>query len=285
MLSIRFEKATIGLFLCLSALFTLELIHFAQSGRWVIHAGAAGFSQWPQPTQQNLAVLLHSIGMLLWVAIVAYQLKTRGKSYHTLVGRLGAAIMVIALILAWGPAVESTIPALHALAGLTLIDITLVVNFMGIVIETIVGILKARDRKILEHRQHLIIAIMFIAAPGLYRLIFIIITNIIEFTNSGTITETEALWAHELAACLAILAGSSLLLTRTFSGHLTTILDTKKQRPRPLWHKPTAIFMLTIGCLLILLFSTWSIDLLLMDLDSPINSFVRSDAPNWIFYF
>ena len=285
MKSIRLEQGIMIAFIGLSALFTLEFIHFVQSGRWVIHAGAAGFSQWPQPIQQNLSVLLHSIGMLLWIAIVIYQLKTRGKKAHIWVGRFGASIMIIALILAWGPAVASTVPALHALAGLTLIDITLIVNFIGVVIETVIGILKARDKRMLEHRQHLLVAIMFIAAPGLYRLLFILISNAVELSNSHPITELQALWAHELAACLAILAGACLLVSRTFSGHITVITESNTRRPRPFWHKALANVMIAIGIGLIGLFSIWSLDLLLMDLESQITSFTRNDAPNWIHYY
>jgi hypothetical protein len=223
--------------------------------------------------------------MLLWVGIVIYQLNTRGKDAHAWVGRIGAGIMIIALIFAWGPAVESTVPALHALAGLTLIDITLAVNFIGVVVETIIGILKARDKRMVEHRQHLIVAIMFIAAPGLYRLLFLIISNGIELTNSQPITELQALWAHELAACLAILAGACLLVSRTFSGHITVMIEAKTRRPRPFWHKPIATIMVAIGIALILLFSIWNLDLLTMDLEPSLKSFTRNDAPIWIHYY
>lgn len=272
-------------FVFLSALFGLELIHFFQSGRWVIHAGAAGFSQFPQPVQQNVAVLLHSLGMLLWVGIVIYQLKSRGKGEHIWVGRIGAGLMLLSLAFAWGPAVASTVPALHSLGGLTLIDITLIVNVLGIAIETLVGIFKARDRKLIEHRQHLMVAIMFVAAPGLYRALFIMINGLTNASDGSPTSALTALWAHELAACLAILAGATLLLSRTFSGHLTTVRDTNTRRPRPVWHKPVAIGMLCVGVGLILLFGAWTTDLLLMDLSDSIQPFSREGAPGWLLYF
>lgn len=281
--SLVVERIVIGVFIFLCALFALEIIHYAQSGQWIIHAGTHGFYQWPQPATQNQSVLIHSLGMLLWVALVIYQMKTRGKGSHVWVGRLGALLVLLALLLAYGPAVASAVPALHGVGGFSLIDITLMVNAVAIATETLVGIFKARSRHLAEHRQHLMVAVLFTAAPALYRAFFQLLSQLDVPSADAFYPELHGIWAHELAACLAILCGIVVLLTRTFSGHISALRAPKGRLPRPVWHKPAALGMLGICFALTLLFGFWTLDLVLMDLHGVL-AFSRDQAPAWISY-
>lgn len=254
--SIRLEDVVAVVFVGLCALFGIELVHFMQTGAWVIHGGTGEFDRWPQPPEQTLVLWIHSVGMLLWIGAVLYQLRTRGRGAHVMVGRVGAGLMLVSLALAWRPAMVSSVPALHGLVGLTLMDVTLIVNVVGIAAETLVGIFKVRDRRIVEHRQHLMVAVMFTAAPGLYRAYVIVLSWLM---GPGD-PVYETVWLHEVCASLAIVSGLALLLSKTFSGHRQVFQEPGK-RPRPAWHRVSAGIMLSVSVALMLLYVVWLGDL------------------------
>ena len=109
----------------------------------------------------------HGAGMLIWLGVVQHQLSTQGFGNHKLVGYVGAVLVFITLFLTYPAAKYTAVPSIHGLGGFTLIDAVLFLTVSGILEETLVGILKARQRALNEHHHHLLMATLFTAAPGL----------------------------------------------------------------------------------------------------------------------
>ena len=161
-------------FLALTSFFIIDLhYYYAQNPhQWGLFHGAASFSKWPPPRHLAYHIGIHAIGMLVWMFIVVHQLWTKGKGrFHASFGMWGSLIMIVSLLMSLPAVDQTTIPSLHGMMGITCYDLILPLAVAGIVIETVVSIVKVRSRQFQEHRKHAICAILFSAAPGLYRLI------------------------------------------------------------------------------------------------------------------
>lgn len=284
MKSIRLETLLSVILVLLSAFFASEVIHYFEQGQWVVHSGNFGFDQWPQPLEQNLSLLTHALGMFLWVGILIYQLKTRGKAFHVEVGYIGLVTLIIALMISLNPMQASNLPVIHGLFHLTLLDMVLIATLTVVFVESIAGILKVREKRIIEHRQHLIVAVMFTLAPGFYRLLSYCYAVGLETLHDAPLTSLQSVWVHEIAVSTALFIGMLMLVTKPFNGHMTALFDKKAKNDRPKWHKPLAIFMLLWGVVFLLISGLWVLDLLSMELNESVVYFLRESAPMFNLY-
>jgi hypothetical protein len=171
------ESIWAAILVALISFFIIDFKGMMRTGRWIRHGGKHAFKDWPIPMEDFLVTAVHAGGMLIWLAIVVHQLLTKGAGWHKVVGYIGAPLMLLSLSLAYRPAADTLIPTTHGVLGLTLENTTLIVDVVGIAVETIVGILKARSKHLTEHRQHMICAALFTAGPGLYRLLSTSVSN------------------------------------------------------------------------------------------------------------
>lgn len=256
----RLERTIGALFLLLTGLFLVEVRHYFETGSWVIHGGLGAFARWPAVTELRSHISLHALGMLAWMGVVVHQLATRGAGLHKWVGRVGGLMLLAALAIAWRPTLASRVPALHGALGLTLQDLTLGVTIVGIVVELGIGVYEARRGDIELHRKHLLVSVMFTAAPAVYRIGVYLGTAILDLQDSSADVWATA-WVHEMSLCVSISMAMVMLLSRRFGAHLD-VLRAPEGRDRV--ERGTAWIMVAVIATLVLVYSLWIIDLLWM---------------------
>jgi len=277
---IRFETVAAFLLVSLVVLFFSDIRHFFKTGDWMQHSGAASFGKWLTPKSIDAYISVHGAGMLIWMGVVQYQLRTQGNGMHKAVGYTGAVLVFFTLLLTFPAARYTAVPSIHGLCGFTLVDAVLFLTVVGILEETLVGILKARARALNEHRRHLLTATLFTAAPGLYRL-FVRIGLFLPGVIRPESQDFDTALLHETSICLATGISSCILVSPSFSGHSHAIKALKLHREPPAWTVIVARVMLTLGALFISFFSVWVLDNIIYHVrgDFPPDMFMREDAP------
>jgi hypothetical protein len=254
-------EVSVGIaFLFITSFFAIEILHYFETGTWVLHGGLGAFERWPVHELLNLNIALHAIGMFAWMAIVVHQLYTRGSGAHKWVGRVGALGVIVALWFSLRPTFASEVPLLHGAFGLSLADLTLAFNNIGIAGELAIGVYKVRRGDVEGHRKHLMSSVLFTAGPGVYRINVEILTALFGLRGADA-PVWETTWIHELSLAGALVFFLSLSLTRRFGGHVDVV---RHPEGHDLLERGLAYFMVALVVMLAIVNALWVVDLLWM---------------------
>ena len=256
----RLERWLAATFLLLTAVFLIEVYHYAKTGVWVIVGGRGAFARWPVLTELHTDINLHALGMLVWMGVVIHQLWTRGSGQHRQVGRVGALLMLGAIACAARPSLHSEIPALHGALGLTMQDWTVIVAGVGISEELAIGVYKVRRKDVEAHRRHLTVSVLFTAAPGVYRLGVIGLTAALGLDHPDAPVWAST-WVHEMAQCIVLLLAMATVLTPWLGAHLGVL---RNPGEHDVVERSAAWIMVPLCALMALMYGLWLIDLLAM---------------------
>ena len=256
---VSFELLIGAVFLALTSLFAIEIHHYFQTGRWVLHGGVGGFANWAIERQYYSSIVVHSTLMLAWMGVVVHQLLTQGSGHHRRVGWIGVLGVAIGLVSSLYLTAVYDLPVLHGALGLSLMDLVMIITTIGIFEEAAIGIYKVRKGRIEQHRMHLSTSVLFTAGPGLYRVCVELLTTM--FGQRGADASLwKTAWIHEFSLTTTLLTFLLLLFTRRLGGHL------------PVWRDPAAHdaveriaarIMLPLCVGLIVLFSVFWVDCLI----------------------
>ncbi len=156
--------------------------------------------------------------MLLWILIVIHQLLTKGKGIHRGFGYAGAVLLLVGLGFSWGPLLSSKIPSLHHFGGVTLMEITLGVNVLGIAAEFLIALCKIGQGDIKGHRLGMMSVVVFTAGPGVYRYCVWLMTWALGLQGADA-SVLQTTWVHEFSLSAVILLVICMLMLPSFSGH------------------------------------------------------------------
>lgn len=248
-----------AVFLALTSLFAIEIHHYFQTGRWVLHGGVGGFANWAIERRYYSSIVAHSTLMLGWMGVVVHQLLTQGSGHHRRVGWVGVLGVAIGLMSSLYLTAVSDLPVLHGALGLSLMDLVMIITTIGIFEEAAIGIYKVRKGNVEGHRKHLMTSVLFTAGPGLYRVGVELLTALLGQRGADASLWKTA-WIHEFSLTTTLLAFLGLLFTRRLGGHVPVFREPEKHDPV---ERTAARVMLPLCAGLIVLFSIWWVDSLL----------------------
>jgi len=186
--------------------------HFKMSGAIGLCLGTMGFApSWYKgitdcmwsvshnaPHTDNAFLNPHILCMALWFIAVAVQLSTGGTSFrrtHVISGWVG----FIGLLIGMAAATANTLKYDGAQIGAGLYTLLLI---LGASTCAIMGVVKARQKRFAEHKDFMLMALMYTLDPAIQRLAMWAIRVVAGFASSGSVNADSLLAVSKIPACV-----------------------------------------------------------------------------------